>query len=152
MKNFQTPLMGMAAFCCFLGLIPILNSSVKAQVPFCANHEMASKYWQYRASFSKHFIAIDRDSLGCINDGIGQDSANPCICSKAGLSLPATSINMGGNGAIDGGFSDRSTDYGEYIANPQNYPFYDPDCGRLYTDTAVNRDPVDWNSDSKKTT
>jgi hypothetical protein len=68
--------------------------SVNAQSQSCSRESIQSKYWQYRENFNKHFIAIDRDPSGCINDGIGQDSNTPCDCSVSGLSLPGTSINI----------------------------------------------------------
>ncbi len=59
----------------------------------CSKESITAKYWQYRKNL-KHFVAVDRDSSGCIHDGIGQDSEDPCLCSKAGFGLPATSINI----------------------------------------------------------
>ncbi|MCW5921824.1 MAG: hypothetical protein KIS77_05730 [Saprospiraceae bacterium] len=50
---------------------------------------MTAKYWQYRDNFNRHFILHDRDSSGCVGDGIGQDTSNSCEFSKAGYGLPA---------------------------------------------------------------
>jgi hypothetical protein len=57
---------------------------------------LTAKYWQYRENFNKHFIKIDRnEAAGCVNDGIGQNPNETCKLGKNGLSLPATSINLG---------------------------------------------------------
>ena len=57
----------------------------------CSPEAITAKYWQYRKDFNKHFIVQDRDSSGCIHDGIGQDTSNRCFCEKEGYGLPATS-------------------------------------------------------------
>ncbi|HRI00297.1 MAG TPA: hypothetical protein PK006_04520 [Saprospiraceae bacterium] len=49
-----------------------------AQPLDCDMHTLLSKYWQYDKQFHEKFIKIDRDSSGCINDGIGADPNNPC--------------------------------------------------------------------------
>jgi len=64
----------------------------------CSPEMLAAKYWQYRENLNKHFLLIDRDSAGCVGDGIGQQGPGSCSFAKAGYSLPATSINMAPNG------------------------------------------------------
>lgn len=71
----------------------------KAAAQSCLQETLAAKYWQYRENLSKHFIVTDRDSNGCVGDGIGQNPTDPGNCSKMGYSLPATSINVAISGA-----------------------------------------------------
>ena len=73
----------------------------------CSPEMLAAKYWQYRENLNKHFLLINRDSAGCVGDGIGQQGAGSCVFSKAGYSLPATSINMAQNGGDQGGYKSR---------------------------------------------
>ncbi len=79
-----------------------------------------AKYWQYRENFQKHFIVMDRDSSGCINDGIGQDTSNPCNFAKSGFGLPATSIWLTRNGRVGLGHRIDSA----FV----NHNIYDTDC------------------------
>jgi hypothetical protein len=84
------------------------------------------KYWQYRESFYKHFILVDRNSSGCIGDGIGNSGADPCNFKKSSYSLPATSISLGWSGDL--AFGNRN--------NP-NSVLYDPNClERVHWDQA----------------
>ncbi len=84
----------------------------------CSKESITAKYWQYLKNL-KHFIAVDRDPSGCIHDGIGQSSSDPCICSKAGYGLPAISINME---------NEAKFGMGEDRYKPES-AFYDPECG-----------------------
>ncbi len=86
-------------------LITLLLASNATFSQQCSPEALAAKYWQYRENFNKHFILIDREPSGCINDGIGQHEDDPCICDKEGYSLPATSINIEINGQV--GLHDR---------------------------------------------
>ena len=85
----------------------------------CSKESITAKYWQYRKNL-KHFIAVDRDPSGCIHDGIGQSTTNPCICSKAGYGLPATAINITTTGRF--GMNERNGDENGDV-------WYDQDCG-----------------------
>jgi hypothetical protein len=80
-------------------------------------YRLVLKYWQYRETFYRHFILIDRDASGCIHDGIGSSTEDPCSFSKESYSLPATSISVAWSGDL--AFGERN--------NPQS-PFYDPEC------------------------
>lgn len=79
-----------------------------------------AKYWQYRDNFNKHFILHDRDSSGCVGDGIGQDTSDSCEFSKAGYGLPATSIVQVPDGAW--GMRDRNP------SPNKDQTFKDADC------------------------
>jgi hypothetical protein len=81
---------------------------------------MTAKYWQYRDNFNKHFVLNDRDSSGCVGDGIGQQTGDSCTFSKAGYGLPATSIVQVPDGAW--GMRDRNP------APDENQTFKDADC------------------------
>jgi hypothetical protein len=48
-----------------------LNRKIIAQSCSAPLEAMTAKYWQYRDNFNKHFILNDRDSSGCVGDGIG---------------------------------------------------------------------------------
>ena len=50
-------------FLCLLG--------IKIEAQSCSDAAMFQKYWQYRNRFNRSFIVNDRDSSGCVNDGIG---------------------------------------------------------------------------------
>lgn len=91
-------------FMCLLFLAASIPNLVQAQ---CSPEAITAKYWQYRENL-KHFVANDRSPNGCANDGIGQDPADPCKCSKSGYGLPATSINMHASGKDEQ--QDRSGD------------------------------------------
>ena len=87
----------------------------------CSPDALMAKYWQYRENFNRHFIMTDRDPSGCVNDGIGQQGQGSCVFSKAGFSLPATSINLspnGGEGLLEKGRAETT---------PEN-PWQDIDC------------------------
>ena len=107
---------------CLAILFFIATCLVNLSYAQCDREAITAKYWQYRANL-KHFVAVDRDSSGCVNDGIGQDDQDPCICSKAGYGLPGTSINMTANGSEDQ--QDRS---GEPPTGPLGWDFRDKDC------------------------
>lgn len=78
----------------------LILSSVEGFSQSCSRESITAKYWQYRENLSKHFILVDRDPVnGCVHDGIGQSTTDPCKCSKSGYSLPATSIDMLRNGS-----------------------------------------------------
>jgi hypothetical protein len=97
---------------------------IKAQG--CSNPNITAKYWQYRKNL-KHFVAVDRDSLfGCVNDGIGQDTANPCSCTKQGFGLPGTAIVQ---------TPDGSREMGE--RNQSDNPWYDPACAN-HVDSTIS--------------
>lgn len=109
-----------------LSIIVILVSnliSVKSQQ--CSPDAISAKYWQYRERFNNHFVVIDRDSSGCVNDGIGQESTGSCDFSKAGYSLPTTSINM----EPDGSFGLRDKGRGAPLPNDPPNPWEDIGCG-----------------------
>lgn len=104
----------------------------------CSPEALAAKYWQYRRNFNEHFVIIDRSPNGCINDGIGQDPNNPCVCSKAGYSLPATSINIANNGAES--LTDRNDD-------DINSLFVDMDCGDVNLDGDETGNDISWDDE-----
>ncbi len=110
---------------------------VGANAQQCSPQALAAKYWQYRNNFSSHFIAIDRSTNGCINDGIGQDINDPCICTKAGYSLPATSININNNGAA--ALKDRKPGPNE------SQDFLNVLCGDVNDFDGIN-DDISWNA------
>lgn len=86
----------------------------------CSKEALHAKYWQYKKNLNRHFMVMDRDPSGCIQDGIGQSQSDPCICSKNGYGLPATSIEIRQNGKIHDALRDR--------LEPAGGVFYDPRC------------------------
>lgn len=114
--------------------LPIIFTRHAVNAQECSMDAMAAKYWQYRESFNKHFILVDRDSSGCVNDGIGQ-IGNTCGFQKAGYSLPATSITMSTNGHA--GLADKERGVGDI--------FEDLDCAEGDDDNP-NTSPISWNN------
>lgn len=97
----------------------ILVAESAAQSCSAPLEAMTAKYWQYRNNLNHHFILLDRDSSGCVNDGIGQ-VGNSCDFQRAGYSLPATSIVQAPDGAW--GMRDRNN------PNTGDSIWYDPNC------------------------
>lgn len=135
MKKPKRLLNGRPALCLLL-LLPLL-SQIYAQN--CSTSAATAKYWQYRERLYKHFMVTDRDTSGCINDGIGQDSIDPCKCSKNGFSLPATSIDQSPNGAA---FLVRTKRHRDPL-HPQNDTFIDLDCAEDGIQDSLHQD-VSW--------
>lgn len=133
MKKPKRLLNGRPALCLLL-LLPLL-SQLCAQN--CSTSAATAKYWQYRERLYKHFMVTDRDTSGCINDGIGQDSIDPCKCSKNGFSLPATSIEQSPNGAR------FLKDTKRHNIDHPNDTFVDLDCAEDGIQDSTHQD-VSW--------
>ncbi|MCE7926692.1 MAG: T9SS C-terminal target domain-containing protein [Haliscomenobacteraceae bacterium CHB4] len=100
-------------FFIFFTLLTSTTTAIESVAQQCSAplEAMTAKYWQYRENFNQHFILLDRDSTGCVGDGIGQQSGDSCEFSKAGYSLPATSIVQVPDGAW--GMRDRNPEPNE---------------------------------------
>jgi hypothetical protein len=107
----------------------------------CSYEAALAKYNQYQRNFDRHFIVNDRDSTGCINDGIGADPDNPCDFSKGGYGLPISHIIQNWSGADA---------FGE--KNDPNSPHYDADCAsRTHWDPATQGKRFNYASYSSET-
>ncbi|MDQ3141959.1 MAG: hypothetical protein M3Q56_06895 [Bacteroidota bacterium] len=87
----------------------------------CSPQQLHEKYERYKQRLLRSFVVVDRDSSGCINDGIGQLENNPCVFQKEGYSIPATGITINWSGADAMGIRNE----------PGQVDFYDPECARF---------------------
>lgn len=110
-------------------LIGSISNLIQAQI--CSETELFQKYWQYKDRFHKTFIVLDRDSSGCVNDGIGfdqtaQDTAGACVFTKQGYGIPATHLQFSPAGwGVPGGYVNQHHN-GDTLS--ADYAFFDDDC------------------------
>lgn len=97
----------------------------KVEAQHCSEASLFQKYWQYKNRFNRSFIVQDRDSSGCVNDGIGfsfsPEDPSTCQFTKAGYGLPATNLSISPFGwGVPGDFmNDRFS---------EDCPFNDHEC------------------------